>query len=71
MLFADRLALAVRNTRSITCVGLDPRKAQLPAPIRDSVANDSADEWAAAYTQFCTEIIDVVAGNYEEDGDDG
>lgn len=62
MLFADRLALAVRNTGSITCVGLDPRKAQLPAPIRDSVANDSADEWAAAYTQFCTEIIDVVGG---------
>ena len=62
MLFADRLALAVRNTGSITCVGLDPRKAQLPAPLRDSVVNDSADEWAAAYTQFCTEIIDVVAG---------
>ena len=62
MLFADRLALAVRKSGSITCVGLDPRKAQLPAPLRDSVVNDSADEWAAAYTQFCTEIIDVVAG---------
>ncbi len=62
MLFADRLALAVRDSGSITCVGLDPRKAQLPAPLRDSVVNDSADEWAAAYTQFCTEIIDVVAG---------
>ena len=62
MHFADRLAAAVRETDSITCVGLDPRKSQLPAPIRDSVANDSADEWAAAYTQFCSEIIDVVAG---------
>jgi orotidine-5'-phosphate decarboxylase len=61
MQFADRLAAAVRKTGSITCVGLDPRKAQLPAPIRDSVSGDSPDGWAAAYTQFCTEIIDVVA----------
>ncbi|MGI9470196.1 MAG: orotidine-5'-phosphate decarboxylase [Rubripirellula sp.] len=62
MHFADRLAAAVRESGSITCVGLDPRKAQLPAPLRDSVRQDSADEWAAAYTQFCCEIIDVVAG---------
>ena len=62
MKFSSRLADAVKKTNSVTCVGLDPRKSQLPAPIRDSVANDSADEWAAAYTQFCTEIIDAVAG---------
>jgi orotidine-5'-phosphate decarboxylase len=62
MHFADRLAAAVRETGSITCVGLDPRKAQLPTPLRDAVTHDSADEWAAVYTQFCTEIIDVVAG---------
>lgn len=61
MSFATRLADAVRRTRSVTCVGLDPRKASLPAPIRDTVANDRPDEWAAAYTQFCCEIIDVVA----------
>lgn len=60
MSFADRLAAAVQNTGSVTCVGLDPRKAQLPQPIRDSVKSDSADAWAAAYTQFCSEIIDVV-----------
>ena len=59
--FATRMAEAVRRTRSVTCVGLDPRKASLPAPIRDAVAGDRADEWAAAYTQFCCEIIDVVA----------
>jgi orotidine-5'-phosphate decarboxylase len=62
MMFADRLAAAVRRTGSVTCVGLDPRKKQLPAPIRDAAASDSPDAWAAAYTQFCTEIIDVVAG---------
>ncbi|QDT03710.1 Orotidine 5'-phosphate decarboxylase [Rubripirellula lacrimiformis] len=62
MSFADRLAAAVKATGSVTCVGLDPRKAQLPAPIRDAVSGDSPDAWAAAYTQFCNEIIDVVAG---------
>lgn len=60
MNFADRLAAAVKRTGSVTCVGLDPRKAQLPSPIRDSVGSDSPDAWAAAYTQFCKEIIDVV-----------
>jgi orotidine-5'-phosphate decarboxylase len=62
MHFADRLAAAVQETGSVTCVGLDPRKASLPTPIRDSVASDSPDAWAAAYTQFCAEIVDVVAG---------
>ena len=60
MNFADRLAAAVKRTNSVTCVGLDPRKAQLPAPLRDSVTSDAPDAWAAAYTQFCKEIIDVV-----------
>ncbi|MEM9317210.1 MAG: orotidine-5'-phosphate decarboxylase [Pseudomonadota bacterium] len=62
MPFSTRLADAVLHTKSVTCVGLDPRKASLPAPIRDAVANDRPEEWAAAYTQFCCEIIDVVAG---------
>ena len=59
--FADRLTEAVRRTKSVACVGLDPRKAQLPSPIASSVGDGSPDAWAAAYTQFCTEIIDVVA----------
>lgn len=62
MSFSDRLAAAIERTGSVTCVGLDPRKEQLPAAIRDSVSQDYPDAWAAAYTQFCTEIIDVVAG---------
>ena len=60
MAFAERLAAAVQRTRSVTCVGLDPRKAQLPEPIRSQVSQDAPDAWAAAYLQFCTEIIDVV-----------
>lgn len=60
MNFATRLNQAISRTRSMTCVGLDPRKASLPAPIRDRVSGDHPDAWAAAYTQFCCEIIDVV-----------
>lgn len=60
MNFADQLAAAVQSTGSVACVGLDPRKASLPKTLIPSV--DSADAWAAAYTQFCIEIIDVVAG---------
>lgn len=60
MNFADRLAAAVQRTRSVACVGLDPRKGQLPSVIAGGVGHDLPDEWAAAYTQFCTEIIDVV-----------
>jgi orotidine-5'-phosphate decarboxylase len=60
--FAERLAAAVRQSRSVVCVGLDPRLEQLPAPIRDSLGSDSPDARAAAYLQFCSEIIDVVRG---------
>ena len=60
MNFADQLAAAVQSTGSVACVGLDPRKKSLPKPLIP--ASDSPDAWAAAYTQFCREIIDVVAG---------
>ncbi|EMI44122.1 orotidine 5'-phosphate decarboxylase [Rhodopirellula sp. SWK7] len=60
MTFSTRINEAITRTGSVTCVGLDPRKAQLPAPIRDAVSSDTPDAWAAAYTQFCCEIVDVV-----------
>ena len=60
MNFADKLAAAVESTGSVACVGLDPRKNNLPRPLRPET--DSLDAWAAAYTQFCTEVMDVVAG---------
>ncbi|MEM0924497.1 MAG: orotidine-5'-phosphate decarboxylase [Planctomycetota bacterium] len=60
MSFSSRLTNAILRTRSVTCVGLDPRKSGLPASLRQSVVHDTGDEWAAAFTQFCCEIIDVV-----------
>ncbi|TWT67142.1 orotidine-5'-phosphate decarboxylase [Allorhodopirellula solitaria] len=60
MTFSTRINKAIARTGSVTCVGLDPRKAQLPAPLRDSLADQSPQAWAQAYAQFCCEIIDVV-----------
>jgi len=62
MTFTKKLSDVVKHTGSVVCVGLDPRQEQLPAPIRDSVTGNRVDAWAAAYTQFCHEVIDVVAG---------
>ena len=62
MNFADLMTQAVTTTRSVACVGLDPRKANLPRVLQPKNEGASADQWAAAYTQFSTEIIDVVAG---------
>ena len=61
MSFGDSMAAAVRRTGSVACVGLDPRKAHLPRPVAEVAKSGSPDAWGAAYTQFCTEIIDVVA----------
>ena len=58
--FGDRLAAAVSDKKSVVCVGLDPRFASLPSGIRDA-ALASPQGKAAAFSQFCRDIIDVVA----------
>jgi orotidine-5'-phosphate decarboxylase len=58
--FADQLAGAVRRCKNPTVVGLDPRAESLPDPLRPT-AGASRAEIAAAYTTFCTDIIDAVA----------
>jgi orotidine-5'-phosphate decarboxylase len=60
MTFATRLNTAISRTGSVTCVGLDPRKSQLPAPLRDNVSENTPAAWADAYRQFSCEIIDAV-----------
>jgi orotidine-5'-phosphate decarboxylase len=58
--FGQRLESRVRLTSSAVCVGLDPRPDQLPDPLRPPSACSNAT-LAAAYRQFCCDIIDVVA----------
>jgi orotidine-5'-phosphate decarboxylase len=58
--FADRLAAAVRRCGSPVLVGLDPRFAQLPAPLAAGDPHD-LEAVAAASRAFCQGVIDVVA----------
>jgi orotidine-5'-phosphate decarboxylase len=58
--FFDRLAEAVRAKRSPLMVGLDPRAASLPAPLKPAAGAPSR-EVADAYFEFCRGVIDAVA----------
>ncbi len=61
MNFADCLAAAVKRTRSVVCVGLDPRADQLPSVFCLPTGTRTALEATAdAYVEFCLGIIDVV-----------
>jgi orotidine-5'-phosphate decarboxylase len=61
--FGDRLAAAVAAKQTPVVVGLDPRFASLPESVKgakDAPLGARGAE-AAAFTRFCTAIIDVVA----------
>ena len=65
--FSDRLADAVRTRRSVVCVGLDPTLEGMPAELRSKYAAQAAgagddEAVAACFQEFCTGIIDAVAG---------
>jgi orotidine-5'-phosphate decarboxylase len=55
--FADRLTETIRARGSPLCVGLDPRWEFLPARLAARHANDVA----AAFEEFCSRVLDVVA----------
>lgn len=59
--FADRLDAAVRRCRNPVLVGLDPRAENLPVGILPDWKSADAKKTAAAYGQFCHEVIDTVA----------
>jgi orotidine-5'-phosphate decarboxylase len=64
--FSDRLAIAIRERRSVVCVGLDPVLERMPPRLIDAYrpqAGDLGDNGAVAacFEQFCTDIIDAVA----------
>lgn len=58
--FMDRLAEQVRAKRSPLMVGLDPRMASLPTPLK-LAENATPDLVAEAYREFCFGIIQAVA----------
>jgi orotidine-5'-phosphate decarboxylase len=59
--FADRLDAAIRRCRNPVLVGLDPRAESLPPGILPDRQRASWKDLAAAFGQFCREVIDVVA----------
>ncbi len=59
--FADRLCAAVRSKGNPLCVGLDPRWESLPEPIRQRHGLESLDAVAAAYEEFCSRVLEIVA----------
>jgi orotidine-5'-phosphate decarboxylase len=59
--FADRLAAAVRRTKTPTLVGLDPRAESLPQGLLDPAKAKDPAAVADAYRIFCRGVIDVVA----------
>jgi orotidine-5'-phosphate decarboxylase len=59
--FADRLAAAVRAKGNAVCVGLDPRWQALPLELRRRHGDSSLSAAAAAYEEFCSIVLDIVA----------
>ena len=70
--FSARLTAAIRAKGTPACIGLDPKATALPPALLDGLtasatANGSApgglspEALAPLYTQFCREVIDVVA----------
>ncbi len=60
--FGDRLAAAVQRCRNPVMVGLDPRIKQIPPGLIDgSPESLSPAKVAAAYREFCCDVIDAVA----------
>ena len=58
--FADRLTEAVKRTGNAVCVGLDPRRENLPDSFRQAT-DASYSAMSDAYERFCNGVIDVVA----------
>lgn len=59
--FADRLAAAVRARGNAVSVGLDPRWDSLPAEVRRRHGGTTLASVAAAFEEFCTRVLDIVA----------
>ena len=59
--FPDRLEAAVVRCQNPVLVGLDPRAEMLPPGLLAAQDRSQPEKVAAAYRQFCREIIDVVA----------
>jgi orotidine-5'-phosphate decarboxylase len=58
--FSSRLTSSIKRRGSAACIGLDPRRDQLPSILGADTSVDPKD-LATIYTRFCRDVIDVVA----------
>jgi orotidine-5'-phosphate decarboxylase len=59
--FASRLAAATIDRGTPACIGLDPRLESLPPAVIHGTDTSCPRAVAEAFTQFCRDVIDVVA----------
>ena len=59
--FADRLTEQIQIKKTPLIVGLDPRAGRLPAAFQEQIGQGTLHDIAAAYVNYCVEIINVVA----------
>ncbi len=59
--FSDQLDAAVRRCGNPVLVGLDPRADMLPPALAPDSPQPRPAETAAAYGQFCRQVVDVIA----------
>jgi orotidine-5'-phosphate decarboxylase len=59
--FSAKLTAAINQKQTPVVVGLDPRFDALPEPLRKACAPGDAVATATIFSEFCREVIDVVA----------
>ncbi len=59
--FSDRLAEKIREKKTPTLVGLDPRWAQIPDSLKANKSENNPQDVADVFESFCRKIIDIVA----------
>jgi len=59
--FSDRLADKIRQKKTPTLVGLDPRWALIPEALKSGKSESNLNDVAEVFETFCKKVVDVVA----------
>lgn len=59
--FSDKLATKIRQKKTPTLVGLDPRWAQIPESLKQNKSESNPNHVAEVFELFCKSIVDIVA----------
>lgn len=59
--FSDRLAEKIREKKTPTLVGLDPRWALIPTSLKSNKSENVPQDVAEVFEAFCRKVVDIVA----------